>query len=130
MLLDVFTDYYRIKDENEKEEIIDEKGETEEGGWVSEEDEEDANSDHESDSENDEKLDSSLESMTKNINMYFTDTNKQISDLETNINSHKFGMEATIEEIQKEINNRITELQLKKTLKGLDQEIKDKQAIL
>lgn len=72
----------------------------------------------------DEKITSSLDSMTKNINLYFTETNKKLASLETDLSTHKRETGANIETINNNLNQRVSEVQLKAALNGLGEQIK------
>ena len=46
--------------------------------------------------------------MTKNINLYFTDTNSKLSTLQTDLNEHKRITDASFEDIKRDVNGKVS----------------------
>lgn len=58
--------------------------------------------------------------MTKNINLYFTDTNGKVSSLQTDVNEHKRNTTALVDTLQQNINGKVSTNQLEAALKGIN----------
>ena len=62
--------------------------------------------------------------MTKNINLYFSDTNAKLSSLQTDFSEHKRNSAASVEDLKNNINSRVSEVQLQAALKGINEKVK------
>lgn len=62
--------------------------------------------------------------MTKNINLYFTDTNGKVSSLKTDLNDHKRNTAALTDTLQLNLNGKVSSNQLEAALKGINERVK------
>ena len=62
--------------------------------------------------------------MTKNINLYFTDTNAKLSALQTDFNEHKRNTTASFDDLRHNLNGKVSEVQLQASLKGINERVK------
>lgn len=69
-------------------------------------------------------MQASLDSMTKNINLYFTDTNAQVSALQTELSEHKRNSKASFEDVKHNINGKVSQIQLEAAIQGISERVK------